>query len=300
MITDAVQSAIRAIERDAALYDEPNFSARLEAIDDLEFHVIDRIDGALQALGPAEELLALKRRAEDVKRQLEAVDERLFRRLRADIRSGALRGAALAALIDRHVGRDANARRRPDEPGYDSLDAFVNGLLLTQALPTEIAASDPEMVPYQQTPARIILELVERAALAGDDIFYDLGSGLGHVPILVNLLSGAPARGVEIDPALCDYARARATELGLPGVTFIRADARAADYSEGTVFFMYTPFRGAMLEAALEKLRRDTRGRAIRLFSYGPCTQQVAQQSWLQSADLGWDNVNRLCAFRSA
>ena len=67
------------------------------------------------------------------------------------------------------------------------------------------------MVFYQPTPGRIIFELVERAALQKHDTFYDLGSGLGQVVILVSLLSGARAKGIEFDPAYCEYARRCAT-----------------------------------------------------------------------------------------
>jgi hypothetical protein len=42
------------------------------------------------------------------------------------------------------------------------------------------------MVPYQPTPVRHILHLIAAAMVAEDDVFVDLGSGLGHVPLLVS------------------------------------------------------------------------------------------------------------------
>jgi len=108
----------------------------------------------------------------------------LFQRLRADIRRGGYTGTALKGLIDEYVGRDSSVSRHQDELGYDSLDVFINGLLLIQAVPSETKAREPEMVYYQQTPARIIFELVEKAQLTREDVFYDVGSGLGQVPIL--------------------------------------------------------------------------------------------------------------------
>jgi hypothetical protein len=202
-------------------------------------------------------------------------------------------------LIDEYVGRDPSSSRPQDEIGYDSLDMFINGLLLIQAVPTETKAREPEMVSYQQTPARIIFELVEKAHLTGEDVFYDLGSGLGQVPILVNLLSGATARGVEFEPAYCDYARVCAADLNLSGVAFINADARTADYSEGTVFFMYTPFEGSVLQEVLEKLRGESQKRRIRLFTYGPCTPQVSRQKWLKWVDQNEAHLYKLGVFRS-
>jgi hypothetical protein len=293
-----IQADIEAFAKNVALSEEANFARRAEAIDDLEFHIIDRIDALLQAPHPPAGLIALKQQAERVKRRLEAVDERLFRRLRADIRAGGRAGAALKELIHEYVGHGSGGRRPQGEIGYDTLDVFVNGLLRVQAIPDETRAREPEMVSYQQTPARVILELAEQAQLTGEDLFYDLGSGLGHIPMLVHLLSGAPARGVEIEPAYCDYARECAESLALSGVAIIQADARTVDYSDGTVFFMYTPFTGGIMQAVLQKLRREPRSRPITLFTYGPCTAQVARQDWLRRIDRNGDRHYQLSVFR--
>lgn len=299
MVIDQIQSDIKAIETNSTLYQETNFARRADAIDAIEFNVIDRIEGLLRTINQPEELVSLKQDAERVKRQLEAIDARLFQRLRADIRAGVCSGTALKGLIDDYVGGDSSGGRHQGEIGYDSLDEFINGLLLSQAAPIETKDREPEMVYYQQTPARIILELVEKAQLRGDDVFYDLGSGLGQVPILVNLLSGVAAKGIEFEPAYCAYARGSAAELNLSRVEFINADARNLDYSDGTVFFMYTPFEGRLLQAVLEKLRAESHRRRIRLFTYGPCTPQVSRQRWLTCADQNGAHIDKLGVFKS-
>jgi hypothetical protein len=299
MVIYEIQSDLEAIEKNSALHEETNFDNRVEAIDYIEFNVIDRIEGLLQTMHPPEELIPLKQYAERVKHRLEAIDDTLFQRLRADIRMGSCTGTALKRLIDEYVGRDSNGSRHQDEPGYDSLDVFINGLLLIQAVPIETKDREPEMVSYQQTPTRIIFELVEKAHLTGEGVFYDLGSGLGQVPILVNLLSGATAKGIEIEPAYCDYASVCAADLNLSRVAFIHADARKADYSEGTAFFMYTPFEGKVLQDVLEKLQRESRRKRIRLFTYGPCTPQVSRQSWLKDVGQHRDHIYKLGVFSS-
>jgi len=299
MVTDEVQADLEASERNAALYEEAKFASRAEALDHLEFHILDRIEGLLQAPNPPTELLPLQGRAEDVKRRLEAIDAALFQRLRADIRAGRCRGASLLALITTYVGRGTNGEQAQQKIGYDTLDVFTNGLFPDLALPSETQTREPEMVFYQKTPARIIFELVEKAQLTSEDVLYDLGSGLGHVAILVNLLSGATAKGVEVEPTYCAYANACAAELNLSRVTFIQADARTADYSDGTVFFLYTPFEGRMLQEVLERLRVEARSRSIRLFTYGPCTLHLAQQDWLQCVDPTAIDLYRLAEFRS-
>jgi hypothetical protein len=294
-----IQSDIETIEKNSALYEETNFDSRVKAIDYIEFNVMERIEGLLLATNQPEELTTLNQYAEKVKSQLEEIDDNLFQRLRADIRVGVCAGTALKGQIDKYIGCDSRDGGQQDDIGYDSLDVFINGLLLISAVPIETKAREPEMVYYQPTPARIILELVEKANLTGKDVFYDLGSGLGQVPILVNLLSEAQAKGIEFEPAYCDYARACAAELNLSRVEFINVDARKADYSDGTVFFMYTPFEGSLLQEVLEKLRGESRKRMIELFTYGPCTPQVSQQSWLECVDQNGNHIYKLGVFKS-
>ena len=292
-----IRSDIEAIERDKALYEETNFGERVEAIDSIELHVIERIEGL--RTGQSKELAALKQHAENVKQQLEEIDKNLFQKLRTSIRSGNYTGAELKRQIVEYTGGDSRERSE-DDVGYDVLDAFINGLLLIEAAPEETKEREPEMVFYQPTPARVVLELIEKADLQQEDVFYDVGSGLGQVPILVHLLSGVRVKGVEFDPAYCDYARRCARRLNLSRVEFINVDAREANYSDGTAFFMYTPFEGRLLQGVLEKLRGQSRDRMIRVYTYGPCTLQVSRQSWLKRIDQNGDQVYKLAAFRSA
>jgi hypothetical protein len=80
-------------------------------------------------------------------------------------------------------------------------------------------------------------------------------------------------------------------------VTFIQQDARAADFSSGTIFYLYTPFVGTILSAVLDSLRRETAGREIRVCTYGPCTPTVAKERWLEA--VGTVETDRTAMFRS-
>ncbi len=297
MTIESLQSQLDAFDQ-AALYAQENFRGRAEVIDAIEFAIIDRIDGLLAYPAQPHELRLLRQAAERLQRRLEAVDAELFQRLRSTIRGGC-RGAALRHTIERFIGAPAADEQGQAVVGYDSLDRFVDGILGSDALPEARLEPEPEMVFYQKTPARIIFELVRRANLGPQDRFYDLGSGMGHVTTLVHLLSGAQATGVEFEPAFCEYARACAAELGLTQVEFINADARRTDYAAGSVFFMYTPFEGAMLLEVLERLRERSRSGPIRLATYGMCTAIVAQQDWLSAPSPAEPGSYRLALFSS-
>jgi len=155
------------------------------------------------------------------------------------------------------------------------------------------------MVFYQKTPARVIFQLTEIAQLKPGDVFFDIGSGLGQVPVLVNLISGIAAKGVEFESAYHNYAVGCAAKLNLPNVEFINADARVVDYSAGNIFFMYTPFQGQMLQEVLNLLNKESRRRIIRIYTYGPCSPHVAMQNWLKCTNGQGNNIYKLYEFVS-
>jgi Histone methylation protein DOT1 len=142
----------------------------------------------------------------------------------------------------------------------------------------------PEMVPYQPTPVRHILHLLETTALAEGDVFVDFGSGLGHVPLLVSMVTGVQSPGFEVQAAYVASAQECARSLRLNRVRFIPQDARKADLSSGTVFYLYSPFTGSILADVLDALRMESTRRSIKICSLGPCTLTVANETWLEAS----------------
>ena len=101
------------------------------------------------------------------------------------------------------------------------------------------------------------------------DVFVDLGAGLGKAVMAVHLLTGARARGVEVQSTLVSEARARAEELGLDGVEFHLSDAVAAGLDDATVVFLYLPFTGATLQRVLQRLEAVARRRQLVICALG-------------------------------
>jgi hypothetical protein len=153
---------------------------------------------------------------------------------------------------------------------YDYLDEVIVGVLRFEETGVAIVQPTPEMVFYQPTPARHIFDLIDRTALNEQDVLVDLGSGLGHVPLLASICTRARSIGVELEPVYVDCARQSAESLNLKNVTFVQQDARAAKLTDGTVFYMYTPFTGIMLRAVLDSLKREGDRRDIRICTFGP------------------------------
>jgi SAM-dependent methyltransferase len=186
-----------------------------------------------------------------------------LQKLRAEIRGGGTSGDA-------------------DRRGYDDLDVIVNRLLFTGRMPGPTRDLEPNMVEFYKTPARVVFELADQVSWGPEDVFFDLGSGLGQVVLLVNILTGVMAKGVEIEPAYCGFARDCVLRLGLTGVDFVDGDARVVDLSMGTVFFLFTPFKGSLFAEVMERLRVLALKRVIRVIGYGPCSADIARLEWLK------------------
>jgi SAM-dependent methyltransferase len=275
-----IKSYLESIERDASLCEEKQFARRIETIDFIEW-------------------MPQSSRAEKIKSVLEKIDSHLFHKLRTMITSEGLTGATFKNLIKEYVGFVAADNDHEERSGYDTLDVFINRLFFFGAIPQPTKDLGPEMVYYQKTPARIVFDMVESAYFTREDVFIDIGSGMGQVAFLVHLLTGIAAKGIEFEPAFCDYARYCAAELHLSRVTFINADARQADYSDGTTFFMYTPFRGTILREVLSILRKESLRRSIKIITYGPCTAEVAGQDWLKMLTPEVSSLDTPAFFRS-
>jgi|GEM_PF-140116 len=294
-----IQSGMVAIEVDKAIYKDTNFNERAEALDFIEFRIIDRIDGLVQKEQLTKELDLLRTHVKNLKFKLENIDVNLFLQLRKQIKSATNKGLLFKEIIFEYPGISINGIAQSYEIGYDNLDIFINGLLSDSILPEPTKAREAEMIFYQKTPARIIFELIATAKIKHDDVFFDIGSGLGQVAILVNMITGVSAIGIEYEPAYCEYANECTAQLDLSGVRFINTDARKADYSQGTIFFLYSPFEGKMLDTIMSILQKVAQKRVIRIFSYGPCSIPVAQLNWLNCITGKVDNIYKLYEFRS-
>jgi precorrin-6B methylase 2 len=206
-----------------------------------------------------------------------------FEHIRAEIRAGRCRGQSFRKLIAEELGMDRGQMAMDrEETGYDERDVFVNRIFNFGEMPAPTIELAAEMVEFYKTPARIVVNLAHQLSFGPGDVFVDLGAGLGQVVMLVHLLTGVRALGVEIEPAYCVYARRSAAELGLTGVSFVSADARVADLSAGTVFFLFTPFKGEIFSQVMEQLRMMASSRDITVIGYGPCTEEMARLDWLR------------------
>jgi hypothetical protein len=286
-MSPTLEAFVSELEQDRTLLEPHRLRERGDALDRLETWRLG--DPSNDPLVPAQ----WRARVEALCVEFETIDERLHQDIRQDIR----RGVGARRLLEWALGdRDAEAPGRGDS--YDHLDALVSGVLRIDEPDTPLTGLAPDMVFYQPTPARHVFDLLARSALDSRDVLIDLGSGLGHVPLLASICTGARCIGIEWEAAHVACARRCAQALSLDRVTFVQGDVRAADLSAGSVFYLYTPFEGEMLRDVLDLLKAQAATRDIRICTLGPCTATVAQEPWLQAVD-AWER-DRPAVFRNA
>jgi hypothetical protein len=259
-----LHALLEQLEHDPALERPERLYERIDAIERLE---------DVLAYAPDKDASPLLQRAQALHAKLSNVQHRLCEAIRQAIVLGGGRQA-----LDGWTAPDTV----PAPLGYDHLDALVSEVLSFEE-PGATAALGAEMVFYQPTPARHVFDLVERTGLGANDVLVDLGSGLGHVPMLASIRSGAQAIGVEYEHAYVRSAQHSADALKLDRVSFIAQDARATDLSRGTLFYLYTPFTGGMLREMLARLQQEAQHRPIRIATLGPCAGTVANEPWLRA-----------------
>jgi hypothetical protein len=175
-------------------------------------------------------------------------------RARIQIRGGTLRGAP---LLERLL--EVPVRER---------DAWVDELLGFEEPPPDSPELPRGAVPYLPCGVEEILTMVRELPLRAGDELVDLGSGLGKVVLLAHLLTGARALGIELQAPLVRSAIARGAELGLDAVSFVHANAADVEL-DGSVFFLYAPCNGELLQAVLARLQGTARRRAIAVCAVG-------------------------------
>ena len=288
---ESLENFLCGIEDDPCLFQAERLQERLVALDalDARFGGFDSEKFTNRMSSP------IPIRAKTLRARLEAANAEFYQSVRREIVRGG-RPGTLLQWIENSVSQNGSGNPLPGL-GFDWQDELVSGVLQFSEPNEPDLYRLPEMVPYQPTPVRHILRLIAASSFSKDDVFVDLGSGLGHVPLLVSMLARVPSVGIEIQAAYVATAQECARNLRLSRVRFLAEDARAADLSVGTVFYLYSPFTGSILTDVLSMLRRESERRFIKVCSLGPCTGTVANETWL--ATIAPPSTARIAVFSS-
>ena len=94
--------------------------------------------------------------------------------------------------------------------------------------------------PYVATPEETVEEMLRMAAISGDDLLYDLGSGDGRIVIAAARNHGTRGVGIDIDPLRVAEANEHARAAGVTDrVRFVEGDLFATDLRPATAVTLY-------------------------------------------------------------
>jgi SAM-dependent methyltransferase len=107
------------------------------------------------------------------------------------------------------------------------------------------ASSEPPSVSgYLPTPLSVVDKMLEAARVQSGERVYDLGSGDGRIVIRAAQKFGAVGVGIELEPGMCNLARARINEAGLDKqVVIIEGSFFDQDLSKAAVVTVFLDAR---------------------------------------------------------
>lgn len=145
----------------------------------------------------------------------------------------------------------------------------------------QLGLEHPDRTHYGPTGWRTLGKILPRSEVSRDDVFVDLGSGMGRA---VYLAAGYPFKrvlGVEIAPQLHAIAeeniRRNRARLECKDVQLVNADVTEYELPDDvTIVFMFNPFGGAIFASVMEQLLAslDRVPRRLRLIYGNPLEEQ--------------------------
>jgi SAM-dependent methyltransferase len=153
-------------------------------------------------------------------------------------------------------GRRAGQRYDADHGVKTEATVFLRSLD-----PDAIGPSLEDATHYEPSPVHDFERLMEHVTIAPEEAtFVDLGAGMGRAVMLAALRPFRQVVGVEFSPALCEIARENVNRFHggrrrCRDVRIVCRDAKDYIFPRGPlVVYLFNPFRGAVMEAVLERL----------------------------------------------
>lgn len=145
---------------------------------------------------------------------------------------------------------------------------------------------------YSPTPYRDLFHFMRTAGLGSDDIFTDLGAGMGRAVFAASWLGAGHAIGIELLPDLAAIAEQnrQGSRLRNRDIVFCAANALDASLIGTTLLYMFHPFGEQVMERVLAKLGRERIAtgatRPLRIIYANPvCEDVLAASGWLRLVD---------------
>ena len=132
------------------------------------------------------------------------------------------------------------------------------------------------------TEYKVLQNLFNHLKLSPKDVVYDLGSGYGRFLFYgASLYPDIKFKGVEIVNERAEETVAITKKGQFGNITIINKDVLNTDLSEGTVFYMFNPFK-EIIFTVMETLRKVARKHDVTIVAYHQNTlEDLNKISWL-------------------
>jgi SAM-dependent methyltransferase len=138
---------------------------------------------------------------------------------------------------------------------------------------SQLGLDAPDLTFYEAAEWGILRRALPRSEVSPDDVFVDLGAGMGRTLLLASRYPFRRVIGVELAPQLARIARRNLERAGAGRAEVAIADVTSWDVPDDTtVVFMNNPFTGETFSRALEQViaSLERRPRTIRLIYRHP------------------------------
>ena len=210
----------------------------------------------------------------------------------------------MRGMLQRDITAVANLLRR--FPGLPAIVHVARGLranlidrrLNINTVPTpdrhpssNLSTLFGDAIEYQVVDYQVLRHYIEPVKVGADDVLIDIGCGMGRVLCVFSRKGIRKCIGIEFSGDLARIAERNARSIrGRHGPIEVRiGDAAEADYSEGTIFWMYHPFGDRTMQAVLSRIGESlaTSPRRIQIVYVNPVCEAVFRQfSWLTCTDV--------------
>ena len=158
-----------------------------------------------------------------------------------------------------------------------------------------------EQIFYEGTPYSYIRAILSVLDLGEEDLIYDLGSGYGRFVIYGALTRKLHFYGIELLKKRVEKAKNSAEELHLNNAFFENNNILTADYSSGSVFFLFNPFCYSTLNMVGSNLRQIAEGHPIKIITWGGASNDYfKKQEWLDEKQSNIKLLNKIQFFESS
>lgn len=138
---------------------------------------------------------------------------------------------------------------------------------------------------YVPTSYADLLKYFKHVGLNDNEVFVDLGSGMGRAVFLASFLGVRRSIGLELVPSLHEVAEANRARGDWPNVEFHLGDVRDKIFPDVTLLWMFNPFGPAIMETMLAKLDKERTG-DLRIIYLNPFLDDVLERTgWLTKVD---------------